>query len=143
MNDQTNDGFTGQVLANLQERFEKLTVAQKKVGEFVFQKPEETSFMSINQLSNKTNVSKATIVRFCNALGYKGYLEFSRFLKQEIQNNLSNAGSFSLSNRFIGDKDNHDELPLLKSIYDRRCTMLHGIWIILKKKIFYCNKGFC
>jgi len=140
MNDQTNDGSTGQVLANLQEKFEKLTAAQKKVGEFVFQKPEETSFMSINQLSKKTSVSKATIVRFCNALGYKGYLEFSRFLKQEIQNNLSNAGSFNLSNRFIGDKDNHDELPLLKSIYDQE--MHNAAWHLdyIRKKDFLLSQ---
>ena len=124
--EQLKKPINGELMANLQERFETLTPSQKKVGEFIFQNPEETSFMSINQLSERTKISKATIVRFCNAIGYKGYLEFSRILQQDIQQNLSNAGSFNLSQRYIGDNESHDELPLLKRIYDQE--MHNAAW---------------
>ncbi|MCP4670891.1 MAG: MurR/RpiR family transcriptional regulator, partial [Desulfobacula sp.] len=126
MNDKFKNPFSGQVLANLQEKYETLTNKQKKVGEFIFQHPEETSFMSIFQLSEKTNVSKATIVRFCNAIGYNGFLDFSRNLQQEIQSSLNIKGHLSLSNRSIGDSDAHNELPLLKRIYDQE--MHNAAW---------------
>jgi DNA-binding MurR/RpiR family transcriptional regulator len=132
--DRLNKTMRGKLLAKLQDRFETLTSSQKKVGEFIFQNPEETSFMSINQLSEKTKVSKATIVRFCNAIGYKGYLDFSRILQQDIQQNLSNAGSFNLSQRYIGDNASHDELPLLKRIYDQE--MHNAAW-----HLDYIKKG--
>jgi len=124
--DRLKKTINGELMAKLQDRFETLTFSQKKVGEFIFQNPEETSFMSINQLSERTEVSKATIVRFCNAIGYKGFLEFSRILQQDIQQNLSNARSFNLSQRYIGDNANHDDLPLLKQIYNQE--MHNAAW---------------
>lgn len=83
------------------------TPRQKLVAKYFINHWESFGFQSINDLAKSIGVSEATIVRFCNALGYEGYAQLGRKVQEDIQSNLSSIGRFSLaysSSHSITDK---------------------------------------
>ena len=78
---------------------DQLTPRQRIVAEFFIQNPETIGFLSITNLAQKTGVSEATILRFCNTLGYKGYAQLGREVQESIQSELNSIGRFRLAYR--------------------------------------------
>lgn len=64
------------VLIKLKESFERLTKAEKKVARYVLDHPNEVASCSIKELAIRCEVSDATILRLCKAVGYKSYRAF-------------------------------------------------------------------
>jgi len=71
-----------------------LTKNQKKIAQFLIDHPEEIAFSSIDNIADKLNVGKATIVRLAQALGYKGFLELKTELSNKLRDNLNLAKKF-------------------------------------------------
>lgn len=64
---------------------DKATKSQIKLIEYLKNAvTEDIIYLSITELSEMTGVGEATILRFCRALGYKGYQEFKLSLAQGI-----------------------------------------------------------
>lgn len=74
------------VLNSIQIAYESLFDAEKKVADYVLQFPEEAINMTITELSEKSDVSDATIVRFCKKLGFNGYQHFKMTLAKKFVN---------------------------------------------------------
>ncbi len=68
---ETNPGKL-QVLEKIKRHYDQLTPAQKAIAEYILHNPESLFFMSINKMSVAAQVSMASIVRFCNVLGFDG-----------------------------------------------------------------------
>lgn len=60
------------VQARLQTVKETLPEAEQRVAAFVLKQPEEAVQLPVRQLAERIGVSEATIVRFCQSLGYRG-----------------------------------------------------------------------
>ncbi len=71
------------------KNYDQLTKNQKKIAQFLLDNPDEIAFSSIEIISEKLNVGKATIVRLAQTLGYKGYLELRTELLNHLRSNLS------------------------------------------------------
>ena len=52
--------------------------------------------MSINKMSAASQVSMASIVRFCNMLGFDGYAQLKKEVQEELQGQLSSSGRFQI-----------------------------------------------
>src|SRR5215472_16362995 len=50
---------------------------------------EETSFLSSRELAKRYNVDAATVVRTVQALGYKGFADFSMDLRRHLMTRLT------------------------------------------------------
>jgi DNA-binding MurR/RpiR family transcriptional regulator len=85
-----------EVLDEISQRMDDFTPQQRVFAEFVLKNPESLAFYSITDLARKAGVSQATIVRFCNVLGYDGYAQLSREAQQAIQVELGTVGRFQL-----------------------------------------------
>lgn len=72
------------VLSSIQIAYDSLFDAEKKVADFVLEFPEEVISMGITELSEKSNVSDATTVRFCKKLGFNGYQHFKMTLAKKF-----------------------------------------------------------
>ncbi len=53
------------------------------------QNPSKAVFVTTKELSEASQVSEATVVRFVNTLGYKGYSNFQEALKDFVNTGLS------------------------------------------------------
>lgn len=69
-------------IIRIQELLSSLPKQTAKVANYVLKHPEEASQLTIVELAKKTQSSTATVVRFTNSLGYKGYRDFMKCLYQ-------------------------------------------------------------
>lgn len=70
-------------LTRIRENYDSLSLTERKVADFVLQAWEELLNLSVAEVSQRADVSQATIVRFCKSLGFKGYAEFKVYLQRE------------------------------------------------------------
>lgn len=66
----------GDVFLKITSEYYQLTVAERKVADYIVQHRRKTQYMSISELAEECGVAEATISRFCKRLGYKGYNAF-------------------------------------------------------------------
>ena len=85
------------VIEKIRRLMDELTRSQRMLAEYIIQRPEKVGFLPINELAQAAGVSVATVIRFCNTMGYSGYVELGREIQISIQNELSLLGRFNLA----------------------------------------------
>ena len=71
--------------------YDSLPKQQKKIADFIVLNINEVVFFSITMLASELSVSEATIVRFAQNLGYKGFPELKKDLVHYYQNYLTSG----------------------------------------------------
>ena len=62
------------------QKYDELSKKQKKIADYIIRHFDEVVFLSITRLAAVLDVSEATIVRFAQNLGHKGFPELKRDL---------------------------------------------------------------
>ena len=85
--------------------FQRLPANQRKVANYILQKPNELAFVTTDLLARRLKVSKPTIVRFARSLGYDGFTELQQECLGALRSDLSSV------NEFLGElkEQTHDE----------------------------------
>jgi DNA-binding MurR/RpiR family transcriptional regulator len=73
-----------------------LTEAQRQMAEYVLARADDVAFMAAKQLGEATASSDAAVIRFAQALGFRGFLELRAALREEL---LQRAGSIGVATR--------------------------------------------
>lgn len=63
----------GTIIQQIEEAYASLTPSSRKVADYLLANSAEAQYLSISELADACEVGKATISRFCSALGYGGY----------------------------------------------------------------------
>ncbi|MEW6266988.1 MAG: MurR/RpiR family transcriptional regulator [Thermodesulfobacteriota bacterium] len=84
------------ILEKIKRRMHEFTPRQRIVAEYMLHHPESLAFMSIMEMAEKVHASEATIVRFCNTLGYDGYASLTGEVRQAIQLDFGLVDRFKL-----------------------------------------------
>jgi len=71
--------------------YPKLSEKKKRVADFVLQDYKRISLMTAKELAAQCRVSEPTIIRFAVNIGFSGYLEFVRHVKDMVQMELSSV----------------------------------------------------
>src|SRR5688572_5001839 len=71
-------------LLRIKSAIEMFKPAEKAVAAYVLTHPEEVMNMSVSEAARDIEVGESTVIRFCRALGYKGYQEFKLKLAQDL-----------------------------------------------------------
>jgi DNA-binding MurR/RpiR family transcriptional regulator len=71
-------------LARIRSASTGLKPAERAVAEFVVANAERMMHMSVSEAARDVGVGEATVIRFCRALGYRGYQEFKLRLAQDL-----------------------------------------------------------
>lgn len=71
-------------LIRIKSAIEDFKPSERAVAEFVLSNPVQVMQMSVSEAARDSGVGEATIIRFCRALGYKGYQEFKLRLAQDL-----------------------------------------------------------
>src|SRR5687768_15800351 len=61
-----------------------LKPAERAVADFVLGSGDRVMHMSVSETARDVGVGEATVIRFCRALGYRGYQEFKLRLAQDL-----------------------------------------------------------
>lgn len=90
--------------------YSSLTKAEKKVADAVQKSPEEAVLSTVTDLAEKAGVGETSVIRFCRALGFRGYHEFKLSVAQDLVN---------LPTYITGEIEEDDDI----SVIARKITM--------------------
>ncbi len=91
------------VIREIQEHYPELTKSEKKVADFILSNLNRVIHSTINDIKQIINVGDATIIRFCQTLGYSGYSDLKIEIAKELMNEI---------------KDVKKTTPLLEDIFE-------------------------
>ncbi|MCP4165113.1 MAG: MurR/RpiR family transcriptional regulator [Chloroflexi bacterium] len=82
---------TSDIQTQLTEHYADLTPKQKRLAQYFIDNLYVAAFESANELATRLQVSPATVVRFCQHLGYAGYPEFQAAVRAALPKTLTAA----------------------------------------------------
>ena len=91
------------IIKLINEKKDGFSKSQKKIAEYVEKNLEKAAYMTAFKLSEKAEVSEATVVRFAEKLGFEGYPEFQKNLLSYVKGKLTSLQRIELAYEKIGD----------------------------------------
>ncbi len=73
----------------IQAKYDSLSPRFRTLADFILENTLDVGFLTATELARRVNVDPATVVRFSQELGYSGYRELSREIKQYINQQLA------------------------------------------------------
>lgn len=67
----------------IQEHYDTLSESNQKVAKFVIDNYQQSTLMGSTELAKAAGVSNTAVIRFAKALGFSGFIEYKKRLKQE------------------------------------------------------------
>lgn len=95
----------GYVFENIRLNYDEIFSAEKKVADYILKNPENTVRLNVSELAELSGTSDATVIRFCQHLGYKGFYQ----MKLQLAHDLGSEQLFS-GNIQPKDPDNGDDV---------------------------------
>lgn len=77
-------GRSRSVLARTRQHLDDLRDSEKKVAQHVLDAPDKVIYQSISELAENAGTSEPTVLRFCRALGFRGYHDLKIQLAQDL-----------------------------------------------------------
>ncbi len=84
-----NDSLSHPVITDILTKLDSLSPKAQILGNYIIQKPSKAVFMTTRELAETCNLSEATVTRFVSALGYNGYTDFIRALRDFVNTGLT------------------------------------------------------
>ncbi|GAK55800.1 RpiR family Helix-turn-helix domain-containing protein [Candidatus Vecturithrix granuli] len=72
------------LFSKIKSCYPALRTAEKKVADYILQHGEEVTEMTVTEVAESSQVSDATVVRFCQKIGYKGFYQMKIALAQDL-----------------------------------------------------------
>lgn len=85
------------IMLQLEKRLSEMTVAQRKVAEYISQNTMEAAFSTIDKIAHSAGVSTTSVIRLANTLGYSAFSEFQKDLKDYLRFHSSPINKLSLN----------------------------------------------
>ena len=76
------------VLENIRHAFPGFSVTNKRIASYVLEHSDEVIELSVTALADICGVGEATIIRFCQGLGFKGFQDLKLSLARGAPNPL-------------------------------------------------------
>lgn len=88
------------VLDRITALYDQLFDAEKKIAKFILSHPKDAVNMTVSELADISDVSIASVSRFCKKVGLKGFAQLKISLAQEVANT---HGGENISNEILLD----------------------------------------
>ncbi|MGI6546281.1 MAG: MurR/RpiR family transcriptional regulator [Fastidiosipilaceae bacterium] len=85
------------VLQNIRDCYGSMSKGQKSIADFILGYYEEAAYMTAARLGRASQVSESTVVRFAMELGYSGFPEFQKMLREDLKEDLTAAQRMKVS----------------------------------------------
>lgn len=117
----------------INRNYSNLNDSDRYILNYILNNKEECINIAIDKLACKCNVSRTTILRFTQKLGFKGYSEFKVFLKWEIKKSIEVENDYS--EKFYFDIENN-----IKNLKEKDMTRICEI-IYKSERVFVYGTG--
>ena len=89
----------------LRARLDTLSKGHKRIAEYILEHYDKAAFMTAAELGNIVGVSESTVVRFATEMGYEGYPEMQKALREFTTNRLTSIQRIDVMSDQIGSDD--------------------------------------
>ena len=89
----------------LTERLPGMSKGHKKIAEYILDHYDKAAFMTASKLGSIVGVSESTVVRFASELGFEGYPEMQKALKEFTSNKLTTVQRMNVMNDQLAGED--------------------------------------
>ncbi len=123
--------------------YNELSDSERHLLQYIYNKLESISTMSIVTLSEEANVSTATIVRLMKKLGYEGYTSFKYSIRDKVQT-LSDHDAIENIDTQIKEAIRKNEIEVVKTIQMQNIGVIEDAIqkIYDAEKIYIFARGF-
>lgn len=80
------------IIDYLEFHFEEFTPTQKRIADYILSNYQEVLFLTSDELALKINTTSSSVVRFVQEIGYNGYPDFRKKLRNLISKRLNING---------------------------------------------------
>ncbi len=120
MQDYTKDNIND-LKKRVKHKIPNLTESHKAIVNYIVENPQKFALCSVRELEKELNISKSTIVRLAQALGYDGFYELKSVFLESIRNNL---GPIHRYKTFLSKP--REKLNFIKLIADETVNNIHN-----------------
>ncbi|MBQ2757294.1 MAG: MurR/RpiR family transcriptional regulator [Clostridia bacterium] len=92
------------LLQQITARMSEFSKGQRLIAQYILQHYDRAAFLTASKLGAIVEVSESTVVRFANELGFEGYPEMQRALRELTRTNLTAAQRMAVADNLM-DKD--------------------------------------
>lgn len=85
--------------------YPQMSKGQKRIANYVKQHYEKAAFMTAAVLGDTVGVSESTVVRFAAEMGYDGYPDLQKHLRDLVKNRLTSVQRMEVAKTRYGDAD--------------------------------------
>ena len=82
-----------------------MSKGHKAIANYILESYDKAAYMTAARLGEVVGVSESTVVRFTTELGYEGYPEFQRALKEELKSKLTSVQRLDFAEQFSDEGD--------------------------------------
>lgn len=98
------------VLKLIEQEEKGFSKGQKRIAAYIKNHYDKAAYMTAARLGAEVKVSESTVVRFVMELGFEGYPEFQRSLRELIRSKLTAVQRVEVTNSLIGEGDVIDKV---------------------------------
>ncbi len=89
----------------IREKMPKLSKSHKIIARYIIEHPDSAAYLTATKLGIASGVSESTVVRFAIEMGFKGYPEMQKSLKELIRTNMTSVQRVAAADSIISGGD--------------------------------------
>ncbi len=93
------------IMQNIKSSIHSMSKSQKRIAQLILEHPDMAAYLTATKLGNRAEVSESTVVRFAIELGYKGYPEMQKALKNQIKTNMTSVQRVNAAHNIMSGND--------------------------------------
>ncbi len=118
------------VVARINRLYDHLSKAQKKLASFSVDEYDKTVYLTAAKIAKEVGTSESTVVRFAERLGYEGFPEFQRAMREYVEKRF---GRMQRVNATYGDSS---EMEILHSVMNTDIDNIRATKMQLEAGVF-------
>lgn len=132
------------VIELIKNKYDKFSKSNKKIADYILNNSEKVAYMTAAKLGRTVGISDSTVVRFAVELGFLGYPEFLKTLREYVSNKLTSVQRMEITSSNLEKADilekviNSDIDKLKKTLLETDRDMFNlAIEEIIKARTIY------
>lgn len=97
--------MTGNITERIEARYASFSKGQKRIASAILNNYEKTAYMTASKLGAFCEVSESTVVRFAGEIGYEGYPEMQRAIRELLRTKLTSSQRIAVSGEHLEHGD--------------------------------------
>ena len=97
--------MTKSITERIEDSFSSFSKGQKRIAGAILNNYEKTAYMTAAKLGAFCEVSESTVVRFATQIGYAGYPEMQKAIRELLRTKLTSSQRITVANEHMEDGD--------------------------------------